>query len=240
MATVSIREARSHCLGARNEISVKRHLFQYIYGPIDRELRVRRHIELMQGEAIDLHVFLVGHEPGFAGWWSEEEAARTQHAIDVMREIYAQVGLGVRNIDWRYIDTDTAAGYFSVDGAEATDLTEEFSGPGPGIDVFFVQDVSDAGGWSNSLGPCNKNLPFTRTGAVLETRTNLLFGGILLAHEVGHYLTLGHGDDVSDITNVMGHDADGDGIGTINSSSTGLTSAQGTTMKASCFIRPAC
>ena len=38
----------------------------------------------------------------------------------------------------------------------------------------------------------------------------------------------------------MGSDADGDGIDTIGNTSTGLTNAQGNTMKTHCFIRAAC
>jgi hypothetical protein len=200
-------------------------------------LQPRSHLELIKDDAFNLCIFLVGHEPGFAGWWSQSEAQSMQFAIDVMRELYSQVGVGVRRLFWRYIDTSEAAGYWSVDAGEATDLTEEFTGPNDGIDVFFVKNVSDAGGWSNTEGPCDKNEKGERTGAVLELKSSDTFTGILLAHEVGHYLTLPHAND---ITNVMGDDSDGDGIGSINSTSVNLTNNQGNQMKDSCFIRPSC
>ena len=76
-----------------------------------------------------------------------------------------------------------------------------------------------------------------RTGAVLEVGNSAQFLGILLAHEVGHYLGLAH---AGNITNVMGDDSDGDGIGSINGTSVNLTTSQGNTMKSHCSIRPSC
>jgi hypothetical protein len=237
MATLSLKSVAASCLGITPSLSVKRDVYGYIWGPIDRELSLRSHLELIKDDAFNLCIFLVGHEPGFAGWWSQSEAQSMQFAIDVMRELYSQAGVGVRRLFWRYIDTSEAAGYWSVDAGEATDLTEEFTGPNDGIDVFFVKNVSDAGGWSNTEGPCDKNEKGERTGAVLELKSSDTFTGILLAHEVGHYLTLPHAND---ITNVMGDDSDGDGIGSINSTSVNLTNNQGNQMKDSCFIRPSC
>ncbi|NEQ49612.1 MAG: hypothetical protein F6K11_05685 [Leptolyngbya sp. SIO3F4] len=237
----SLRTTAANCLGVNGKFSVRRDVFGYIWGPMQRTLSVKDHLRRIRGSAINLSVFLVGHEPGFGGWFNQDEAREIQHAIEVMRELYDQVGVGVRKIYWRYIPVDQATGYDSVDSGEATDLTEDFSGPNDGIDVFYVQLITDAGGWSNVDGPCNKDAK-GRTGAVIEIKEvtdvgNLDFGGILLAHEVGHYLGLEHTDT---ITNVMGSDADGDGIGSINSTSVNLTNDQGNTMKRHCSIKGAC
>jgi hypothetical protein len=244
MATISLKSVASGCLGVTPPLSVKRDVFGYIWGPIDRRLSVREQMELMRDDAINLCIFLVGHEPGFGGWWSQAEAQSMQLAVAVTRDLYAQVGVGVRKLFWRYIPVDEATGYWSVDAGEATQLTAEFSGPNDGIDVFFVKNVSDAGGWSNSDGPCDKDGTKSRTGAVLEltgddcsSNPNALCTGILMAHEVGHYLTLQHADD---LTNVMGDDSDGDGIGSINNTSVSLDNGQGADMKDSCWIKASC
>ena len=234
---VSIRDTCEDCLGETGTLRLNRDLFGYIYGKIDRDLKVREHIERIRGESINICIFLVGHEPGFAGTFTAAQSIRVQHAIDVTREIYSQVDLGVRRIYWRYIGEDKAAPYITVNSSGATDLTDAFSGPNDGIDVFFVQTVSDAGGWSNSSGPCDKDGK-GRTGAVLEvTGSSDDFKGILLAHEVGHYLTLKHANT---ITNVMGVDSDNDGIGELSGASLNLTSSQGTKMAASCWARSPC
>lgn len=242
MATLSVKSIAASCLDRYPPLSIKRHVFGYIHGPIDRDLSLKTHLDCIRGTAFNLSIFLVGHEPDYAGWFTQEEAGQCQHAIDVMRGLYALVGLGVRKLYWRYIPVDEATGYFSVNAAEATDLTEQFSGPNDGIDVFYVNVVSDAGGWSNESGPCDKDAK-GRTGAVIEIVTpvspgNNDFAGILLAHEVGHYLGLPHADD---ITNIMGDDSDGDGIGSINSTSVKLTASQGTTMRSkACFVHGSC
>lgn len=236
MAT-SVRAVAASCLGVNAPLSVRRHVFGYIWGAMDRELSLARHLELIQGTSHNLSIFLVGHEPDFTGQFSLADAQRMQAAVDVTRELYSQVSIGVRKLYWRYIPTAEANGFNVVDASEATDLTEAFSGPNDGIDVFFVTSVSDAGGWSNVDGPCDKDVNGERTGAVLELKSTDFFTGVLMAHEVGHYLGLAH---AGDITNVMGDDSDGDGIGSINSTSVNLTNGQGDTMASHCSIRPDC
>jgi hypothetical protein len=238
----SLRATAATCLGVSGRLSVRRDVFGYIWGPMDRRLSVKTHLQRIGGTAFNLCVFLVGHDPGFGGWFDQDEARQPQHAIDVMRELYAQVGVGVRKIYWRYIPVAEATGYFSLDGGEATDLTEDFSGPNDGLDVFYVQLITDAGGWSKRNGSCDKDRNGERTGSVIEVQSSnstasLDFGGILLAHEVGHYLGLAH---ATTTTNVMGSDADGDGIGTINANSVNLTTSQGNTMKEHCSIKAPC
>lgn len=237
MASLSVKSSAAACLGATPPVSIRRDVFGYIWGSMERALSVKNHFRLIRDEAFNLSIFLVGHEPDFSGEFTSDDARKMQFAIDVMRELYAQVGVGVRKLYWRYIPVDEAGGYTSVDGSEATDLTEDFSGPNDGIDVFFVTTVTDAGGWSNTNGPCDKNAEGERTGAVLELKSSSTFTGILLAHEVGHYLGLPH---AGNITNVMGDDSDGDGIGSIDSTSVNLTVSQGNTMKSHCSIRPSC
>lgn len=233
----SIRHACQHCLSKTGTLRVRRDLFGYPWGGIDRDLRIRRHIERIRGEAINLCVFFVGHEPGFAGTFTQAQAISTQHAIDLMREIYEQADLGVRKIFWRYIDDDDAASFLAVNASGATDLTEAYSGPNNGIDLFMVQNVTDAGGWSNSNGPCDKD-DKGRTGAVVQvTTTPDDFLGILVAHEVGHYLGLVH---TNSATNLMGVDSNNDGIGELTQNSRDITSGQGSTMRSSCWVRNAC
>lgn len=236
MATVSIRSSAATCLGKTGTISVYRDVFGYIFGRIDRDVRVRQHLERIKGESINLCTVLVGFD-GFNAVWTEARAIRVQHAIDLMREIYAQADLGVRNIVWKQIAPPESDPFLTVDAGEATDLTEAFSCSEDGIDVFWVQTVSDAGGWSNSDGPCDKD-DKGRTGAVLEVSGSTDdFKGILLAHEVGHYLTLAHANT---ITNLMGVDSNNDGIGELDNTSRNLTNAQADQMHESCWVRAAC
>jgi hypothetical protein len=100
-----------------------------------------------------------------------------------------------------------------------------------------VQSIGDAGGWSNVEGPCDKDSKDGRTGAVLEVSGGRRFTGIILAHEVAHYLGLEH---TNSATNLMGVDSNGDGIGEITNDSTVITNSQGVDMRDHCSVKPAC
>jgi hypothetical protein len=233
----SIRSTANSCLGVTSDtISVRKDVFGYIWGPMDRTLSVKNHFDLIKDDAFNLSAILVAHDPGFTGAFTSDDTIRMQFAIDRMRELYAQVGVGIRKIYWQYIPPDQANGYSVVDASEATQLTEDWSGGNDGIDLFFVTTITDAGGWSNTNGPCDKDVA-GRTGAVVELKSNENYWGILIAHEVGHYLGLSHANDMD---NVMGDDSDGNGIGSIDEGSVELTNTQGNTMKSHCSIRPSC
>jgi len=258
VSTLSVRQIAEICLGATGSLSVNRDVYGYIFraddgslfGPLDSDdilpgsgqattRSLKRHLETVSAKATDLVLILVGHEPGFSGEVSRDQAAKTQYALQVTRDIYAQVSLGIRRIIWARIPLADAPDYVDIaDRAEAQDLTDDWSGPDGGIDVFMVQTIGDvAGGWSDVKGACDKSAKSDLSGAVVELNLDPRITGIVLGHEVGHYMGLKHGDR---ITNLMGTDADGDGIGSIDDTSTDLTSGQGATMRGYCSVQDPC
>lgn len=253
---LSLRDVAQRCLDVTGRISVNNDVFGYIFRDTDGSLfgslqasdtlpgtnsatgrSLRRLLQTINGRAFDLVPIFVGHENDFSGTFSRDDATKVQYAIQVARDIYAQQNLGIRRIIWWRISEAQVGSYANIGNrAEAEDLTDDFSGPPGGIDAFFVQSISGAGGWSNRDGPCNKGSSDDLTGAVLEVSGSRRFTGVLLGHEVGHYLGLGTGTSA---TNVMGVDQvppGGDGIDEISSQSTGLTAAQGTTMRGHCSV----
>lgn len=256
MATLSVRDIASSCLGLTGSISVNSDLYGYIFRDTDGSVfgtlsgsdtfpgtggattrSLKRHLETISGRATDLVIILVGHENDFTGEVSRAQVTKTQYAIQVTRDIYAQADLGVRSIRWQRIPMDDVGGYAVVDRGEAEDLTDDWSGSGGGIDVFMVQSVEDAGGWSNVDGPCDKTSKFDLSGAVIELSKGPRMLGVLMAHEVGHYLGLKHANT---LTNVMGADTNDDGIGEIDSNSTNLTAGQATSMRQHCSVGAPC
>lgn len=242
MADISVRATAADCLGVHPPFSVNSGLYGYIFRDasgsvgITQPRSVRQQLDLMRGRSINLCIFLVGHENDFSGVVTLAQVISVQVAMQTVRDLYAQVGLGVRTLFWRRIGTADVGNYTIItDRPEAVDLTDDFSGPNDGIDVFYVQSILNAGGWSTIKGSCDKDAKDTMTGTVIELSSGIL--GILTAHEVGHYLGLVHG---STITNVMGVDSNGDGIGELDSTSTNLTGSQGTTMRSHCSVRSAC
>ncbi len=191
----------------------------------------------MRGPAFNLSIIFVGHRPDFSGTFSTADATEVTFAVQRTREIYSQVGLGIRRLYWTYISEDDVGGYTAIANyAEAEDLTEDWSGTNDGLDLFFVQTITGAAGWSDVGGSCNKSGK-GMTGSVCELNpSSAAFVGVLVAHELGHYLGLGSG---TSSTNVMGTDADGDGIDSISTASINLTTSQGDTMKNHCSVNPA-
>lgn len=228
---LSVRGIASSCLGVNGDISIRNDVYGYIWGPMARDLRLKRHLELISGQALNLSLILVAHENDFSGEFTRDECRLIQEAVDRMRGLYAQVNLGVRRLYWLRIPVADANGYITVDGSQATDLTNDWSGDNDGIDVFWVSNITDAGGWSNRDGPCDKDEDKERTGVVIQITNS----GRLLGHEVGHYLRLSHG---SDPDNLMGVDANDNGVA--ETIGTELTNSQGNTMKRSCFVKFPC
>jgi hypothetical protein len=256
MATLSVRKIAKDWFDLTGGISVNTHLYGYPYRdararlfgalashdklPGTGEARTRslkRHLQTVSGKCTDLVIILVAHESDFSGLVTREQLGQIQYAIQVARDIYAQVDFGIRKIRWTRIPVADAGSYAWISGRdEAADLTDDWSGAGGGIDVFMVQTFAGASGWSNTMGPCSKKSKWGLSGAVIELQ---LQGhrslGIILAHEVGHYLGLSHGNS---ITNVMGVDSDGNGVGQTDLTSTQLTSSQGNAMKRHCSVTP--
>jgi hypothetical protein len=257
---ISIRQTAADCLGVTGEIWVNRDIYGYrsrdgngrLFGALTsgdtlpatntattRSLTAQ--LQRITGKAINVTIFMVGLDPNNASNSAVDidDYTRVQYAIQICRDIYAQASLGIRKLYWRYITPAEAGGYIDFSGpGEATDLTEDFSGPeGDSIDLFFVRSIAGAAGWSNKNGPCDKDAKDERTGSVCELNNSSRFTGVLVAHEMGHYLGLGSGPNIN---NVMGSDTDGDGIDTIGNNSTNITSAQASTMRNHCSVRSAC
>ncbi|HEX2296759.1 MAG TPA: hypothetical protein VHN37_15810 [Actinomycetota bacterium] len=257
MAALRLREIAEDCLGVSGEISVNTDVYGYRYRDTDGSLfgtlqgddtlpfsgqptarSLKRHLETISGWATNLVVILVGHEPDFSGAVSRDDVTKIQYAIQVMRDLYEQVDFGIRRLNWQRIPAADAGNYVNItDGDEAEDLTDDWSGPGGGIDVFFVQTVGRGEGWSNTWGPCDKDSKDGRTGAVVSLAGRRRFTGILTAHEVGHYLGLGHTNSEA---NLMGDDSDGNGIGSIDNNSTALSELEGVTMRGHCSSKGPC
>jgi hypothetical protein len=253
MTTLSVRDIGTHCLGLSGDMWVNTDLYGYIYRDTDGSVfgtldatdtlpgsgapttrSLRRHLETVTGRAVDLVMFLVGHETDFSGAVSRDDVTKVQYGIQVARDLYAQVDLGIRRIIWRRVSVADAGGFIDIDGdGEAKDLTHAYSGPPDAVDVFVVQNIA---GTEGGLGPahppgsCDKDQNLQTTGVLVQLialdRRTL---GLILAHEVGHYLGLDH---VETITNLM--------YPTAFPQSTGLTTGQADIMKEHCFMNPAC
>jgi hypothetical protein len=257
MTTLSVRDIAARHLDKTGDLSINADMYGYIHRdpssrlfgdlessdvlpgdgtPLAQTRRsLRRHLETISGKSVDFVLVLVGHEPDFSGVVSRSEAAKLQYALQVARDLYAQVDLGIRRVEWERIPLEDAGGHTNITTfLESHTLTQIFSGRPGALDVFIVQTMGGKAGRSTQNGPCDKGPREWMSGCVVELAGTPQFTGIVIGHEVGHYLGLGH---VGDEDNLM--------CGPVlfercdpSTDMTLLTTDQGDNMKDHCLINP--
>jgi hypothetical protein len=193
---------------------------------------LKRHLETISATAIDVVLFLVAHEPDFSGEVSVAQVTKLQFAVQVARDLYARVGLGIRRLEWGRIPVADARGFSVIDSViGAWQLTFQFSGRPGAIDVFLVQTMGLKTGRAPNPGPCDKSgASLIMSGCVAELAGTPQTRGITIAHELGHYLGLGHENVHGNLMCSGGNDC-GATIGM-----TDVTADQAATMKSHCMV----
>jgi hypothetical protein len=256
MATLSVRDVATRHLGKTGDVSIDADVYGYIHRDLESRLfgaldvgdvlpgsgtadaptrrSLRRHLETVSGRSVDFVVFLVGHEPDFSGVVTRSQVAKLQYALQVARDLYAQVDLGIRRVEWGHIPPSLAGNYADIGSVvEAVALTAVFTGRAGAIDLFFVQTMNVLVGRSPSPGGCDKNDLIAFTGIVLEATGTAQFAGITVAREAGHYLGLGHEPDE---TNLMCGPQLFQERCDPSTRMTEITSDQGARMKTHCMV----
>ncbi len=218
-----------NCLGVAGNASVVQDLFGY--GWVPRALSLRRQVELVNSKHLDLNIILVGYESlNKKEYWD-----KIYGGIQVMREIYGQVDLGIGKLHYYGIHDSDAGGYAVPNKDQAHDLTDHWIVHNWALDVFVVRDAIGFAGRSAVGGRCTKDSKYKMNGIVVRlSDTDVADVGNTFAHEAGHYMDLEH---VSDANNFIGSSTDTEGD---SDSWTGITTAQGNTMKNHCLIQAAC
>lgn len=168
---------------------------------------------------ISINIIRVGSDR-----FTSSDELEISQAISFIRNTYATIGLSLRRVEHYVISTAAARGRDVIDNnGEAEALTDEWTVRNNAVDVFFVKTyVGSVAGLSPVNGPCDKDAK-GMDGAVVEILTGLT--GHILAHEVGHYLGLGHRSN--DSNNLMFDSVPNGGR---------LDSSQGATMRSHCFV----
>jgi hypothetical protein len=169
---------------------------------------------------VHVNAIAVGSDLFTSADWQE-----VSDSIQRTRTIYATIGLTVGRVEWYGIPVGSARGREHIDdNGEAEALTDEWTVPNHALDVFFVRTYAGATiGLSRLDGPCDKNAK-GMDGSVVAIEGSTSITGLVAAHEMAHYLGLGHVDDVN---NLMNPTVPNNG---------NLSADQGNNMRDHCFV----
>jgi hypothetical protein len=183
---MSVRAAGA-CLRLPSSFSA-RQLFGYYR---KRELHLRQQLELLKGHHLHLNIICVGAES-----FRDDTYEAIDLGLNLMRDSYASVGIGVGRIEHYQIPVAQSRGQEHIaNDDDAADLATRWAVKNDGIDCFVVLSYGNAhAGWSKIGNECDKDHKGMK-GCVIDPVQNITGFG----HEVGHFLGLVHVDDQNNL-----------------------------------------
>jgi hypothetical protein len=207
---ISLREA-ADCLGLGSDFSVVDDFFGFLNLPPSPgaappglpadptgaivSVSLKEQMDALEGEIFHVNVIRVGSD-----LFSASDNDEVDYSIYRMRNIYAAIGIGIGRVKHYFITSADANGLDSpTKDKDLKDLTQIYSVPTDGIDLFIVNNMNIVDknnnvtlGRSAVGGPCGDKDPvFGLSGSTCG-----LFGSEqtsrTAAHEIGHYLSLQH------------------------------------------------
>lgn len=196
-------------------------------------------VRSLQGRHVHLNIIRVGIDN-----FTNAEIDRIEYAIYKVRNIFNTQNLGIGRVEHYNVTSGEAGGKDNIGSEdEAEDLTHDWTVPNDGIDVFMVDNISaDFVGMSPVDGSCDKNDKDMNGVIGGEVGRNAEGVARTFAHEIGHYLGLGHnhGDNcpstASGRANLMAQTRCADSV----CNSVQLNNSQRNTIRSHCFVRNGC
>lgn len=240
-----------NCIGVdtNQDLSVLGHLFGFFERRVPPDpsdtasVSVLAQLQALAGSHVHLNMIIVGFDTLSA---SDQQTAsdKVDYSVYRTRNIFAQVGLGVGRVEHFAISAAESNGRDDLGSeGEADDLSDEWSVPNNGIDIFLVRNISDSDfiGISPRPGDCDKG---DKDDGLIGGEINLGFESFsrTVAHEVGHFLDLSHnhGDDCPTTTSGQNNLMAQCRCALSSRNSVQLTSSQGSTMRGRCQVSDGC
>lgn len=180
----------AQCIGlsTAGSLSIVRDFFGYSFHGHEGQISLLRQARLLMGEHVHVNVIRVGIES-----FNDSDEREIDRSIQITRDLYFQVSLGVGRIERYFITNAQANGRQNIDNdGEAETLTREWTVPNDALDAFYVLTyATDTIGLSAVNGPCDKDAE-DMNGSVIAIEGAADTTGFVLAHELGHYLGLSH------------------------------------------------
>jgi len=195
------------CIGLPQKFSVVRDFFGYASPPpwtlapsqnnLPQSLSLLAQMKRLKQKHFHLNVIRVGAS-SFDGLLNAVDEQNLDCAVQITRNIYAAVGIGIGRVERWWMIQNTS--YETIDDdCEAEDLVDEYTVPNNGVDCFLVPLYV---GLVAGITPDD--------GVVVESReTDFLGTARTMAHELGHFFGLPH---TAVKNNLMSYDRDGGAV----------------------------
>ncbi|MCF6325367.1 MAG: hypothetical protein L3J89_13785 [Gammaproteobacteria bacterium] len=248
-----------NCLGidTGGTVSVLGDLFGFIRrrvpadpdGTVTARVSVLGQIRGVQQNHIHVNVIRVGFDALADPADLDDEFEKIDYATYRMRNIYAQVNLGVGRVWHYFIPAADADGMDDIaSGDEADDLIAKWSVPNVGVDAFVVRNIDGFLGMASGIpGSCDKE---SKEDGVLAGDIGRGTEGFArtFAHEIGHHLGLEHNhggrpdcpDTLNGCNNIMAQTRCATSCGGGIRAASLLANGQGSDMRGHCAVRNGC
>lgn len=213
------------CIGLAGKISIVHDFYGYPTGipgdtpEFDMKLSLVRQAQSLRGSHLDINVLRR------TATFSSEDEAEIDTAINVLRELYAQVHLGIGralrvDISEQQLQALKKADQQAGIAYSIFTLLFQFAVSNGALNVFFIHEFPD-----NKLGVAGQY-------PVVSVKSDPEGTGVTLAHEIGHILGLKDLMDPKYGDNVMFFMASG--------GPHSLTKEQGAKMRSHPLVKPGC
>jgi hypothetical protein len=229
------------CVGLSGNFSVLRDLFGFIRGKLPPDptgvaitISLSRQARRLRGRHFHLNIVAIGRDQ-----FTDADFIELDYSVFKLRNIYDPVSIGVGRIRHWGVQTSDADGLDTpTSEGDLEDITHHWTVPNDAIDMFIPHNMSVASNGGTTLGLSPEDGPCDKNAKDMNGSTCGLWGSEQtarsFAHELGHYLGLGHANDRP--TNLM---CQSGGASSIRDSVL-LLSSQGDEMRDHCFVRDGC